>query len=61
MMSLLKEQETSRYERSIYSCDQKAWLLVDRLGRGSSGCQEASREELIKSLQVTLREALEFN
>ncbi len=24
-------------------------------------CQEASREELIESLQVTLREALEFN
>jgi len=24
-------------------------------------CQEVSREELIESLQVTLREALEFN
>jgi len=24
-------------------------------------CQEASREQLIQSLQVTLREALEFN
>lgn len=24
-------------------------------------CQEASRDELIKSLRVTLREALEFN
>ncbi|MGH7828393.1 MAG: type II toxin-antitoxin system HicB family antitoxin [Candidatus Binatia bacterium] len=24
-------------------------------------CQEASKEELIKSLQVTLREALDFN
>jgi len=24
-------------------------------------CQEASKEELLKSLRVTLREALEFN
>jgi len=34
---------------------------VDRRGARGVNCQEATREELIESLRVTLREALDLN
>lgn len=36
---------------------------MDRVDRRSSrvNCQEATREELLESLRITLSEALEFN
>jgi hypothetical protein len=47
----------------LYGCDQTRWRVVDRLDRGSTGvnCQESSREALVETLRVTLREALELN
>ncbi len=37
--------------------------MVDRLGRRNTGvnCQEASRDELLETLKITLKEALEQN
>jgi len=37
--------------------------MVDRLDRGNTSvnCQERTREDLIKTLRLTLKEALEFN
>jgi hypothetical protein len=55
------ERRCDAREPESYGGDLSSRALVDRLDRGSANCRGRTREKLLETLRIMLKEALELN